>query len=214
VPSPARTADDPLSVAGFLDLYYARYVKPRSLRGAASVRSRIGVLKANLGELPVSAIERPEPINRFKTESEYAEEVELATVHRVLEVLRTALNWGRAQTPPLIMQSPFHKFGVTMSKKDEASRDRRLGQQEERQLLHTALHQMNTAEHQYVGPLLHDRITAALELCCRRGEILLIQNRRVDWERHQIAILGATAKDKENRRIPFDPHGRLRLSGI
>jgi integrase len=39
--------------------------------------------------------------------------------------------------------------------------------------------------------------------------MLLIQNRRVDWEHHQIAIPGATAKDKENRRIPFDPHGRL-----
>jgi hypothetical protein len=166
------TGEDPLNVAGFLDLYYRRYVKPRSLRSAASVRSRIGVLKANLGELPVCALERPEPINRFKTESEYAEDAELATVHRVLEVLRTAMNWGRAQTPPLIMQSPFHKFGVTMSKKDEASRDRRLDPAEERQLLHTALHQMNTPEHQHVGPLLHDRIiarwscAAVVERCC------------------------------------------------
>jgi hypothetical protein len=32
-----------------------------------------------------------------------------------------------------------------------------------------ALQKMNTAEHQFVGPLLHDRIIAALELCCRRG---------------------------------------------
>lgn len=44
---------------------------------------------------------------------------------------------------------------------------------------------------------------------CRQGEMLRIQYRHVDWERHQIAIPGAHAKDSENRRAPFDPHGRL-----
>jgi integrase len=39
--------------------------------------------------------------------------------------------------------------------------------------------------------------------------MLRIQNRHVDWERHQVAIPGAHAKDGENRRIPFDPQGRL-----
>jgi hypothetical protein len=55
----------------------------------------------------------------------------------------------------------------------------------------------------------HDRIIGALELCCRRGEMLLIQNRRINWDTCQIGIPGATAKDKENRRIPFNPNGRL-----
>ena len=68
---------------------------------------------------------------------------------------------------------------------------------------------MNVPVHQFVGPLLHDRIIGALELCCRRGEMLLIQNKRVNWDMHQIGIPGATAKDKENRRIPFNPNGRL-----
>lgn len=35
------------------------------------------------------------------------------------------------------------------------------------------------------------------------------QNRHVDWSQHQIVIPGANAKDAENRRIPFDPQGRL-----
>ena len=59
-----------------------------------------------------------------------------------------------------------------------------------------------------MGPVLHDRIIAALELC-RRGEMLMIQNKRVNWETCQIGIPGATAKDKENRRIPFNPKGRI-----
>ena len=42
----------------------------------------------------------------------------------------------------------------------------------------------------------------------RRGR-RLIQNRRVNWETCQIGIPGATAKDKENRRVPFNPEGRL-----
>jgi integrase len=88
-------------------------------------------------------------------------------------------------------------------------RNRRLSREEERKLLDAALQRINTPEHQFVGPLLHDRIIGALELCCRRGEMLLIQNRRVNWETFQIGIPGATAKDKENRRIPFNPQGRL-----
>jgi integrase len=96
-----------------------------------------------------------------------------------------------------------------MNKKLETLRDRRLTRDEEKRLLDTALTNMNTPEHQYVGPLLHDRIIGAIELCCRRGEMLLIQNKRINWETYQIGIPGATAKDKENRRIPFNPQGRL-----
>ena len=52
-------------------------------------------------------------------------------------------------------------------------------------------------------------IIGAPELYCRRGEMLLIQNKRVNWDSCQINIPGATAKDKKNRRIPFNPKGRL-----
>ena len=151
----------------------------------------------------------PDEINRFKTDSEYAEDVEISSIHRVLERLRAAMNWGMAQTPPLFIKSPFHRFGVRLNKKAEIVRDRRLPREEEKRLLDTALGVMNTAAHRYVGELLHDRIVGALELCCRRGEMLLIQNKRVNWDTCQIGIPGATAKDRENRRIPFNPKGRL-----
>jgi hypothetical protein len=61
----------------------------------------------------------------------------------------------------------------------------------------------------FAGPAMHDRIIGALETCCRQGEMLRIQNRHVEWPQHQIVIPGANAKDAENRRIPFDPQGRL-----
>jgi hypothetical protein len=130
-------------------------------------------------------------------------------VHRVLERLRAAINWGLAQTPPLFARSPFHRFGVRLNKKAETARDRRVSREEEKRLLDTALSVMDTARHMYVGEMLHDRIIGALELCCRRGEMLLIQNKRVNWDTCQIGIPGTTAKDKENRRIPFNPKGRV-----
>jgi len=197
------------NVSEFLDAYFERCAKPAGLRSINTVRSQIGVLKENLGHLPLSALEDADEINRFKTDSDWAEDVELASVHRVLERLRAAMNWGMAQTPPLFKKSPFHRFGVRMNKKAETIRDRRIPREEEKRLLDTALRRMNTAAHMFVGELLHDRIIGALELCCRRGEMLLIQNKRVNWETHQIGIPGATAKDKENRRIPFNPNGRL-----
>ncbi len=153
--------------------------------------------------------EDADEINRFKIDSDYAEAVEVSTINRVLETIRSSINWGMAQTPPLFNKSPFHRFGVRLNKKDETIRDRRLLRDEEKKLLDTALQRMNTPEHGYVGPLLHDRIIGALELCCRRGEMLMIQNKRVNWDTYQISIPGATAKDKENRRIPFNPNGRM-----
>ncbi len=196
-------------VSAFLAAYMERCVKPAGLRSIAAVRSRVGVLKEHLGELSLTELEDPDVINRFKTDSEYAEDVEIATMHRVLETLRAAMNWGMAQTPPLFNRSPFHRFGVRLNKKVETARDRRLPRGEEKRLLDAALQKMNTPEHQNVGALLHDRIIGALELCCRRGEMLMIQNKRVNWDTCQIGIPGATAKDKENRRIPFNPNGRV-----
>jgi integrase len=196
-------------VSAFLDAYLERCARPAALRSFRSVCSQAETLKEHLGHLPLSALEEPDEINRFKTTSDYAEDVEVASVHRVLETLRAAINWGMAQTPPLFAKSPFHRFGVRLNKKAETVRDRRLSRDEEKRLLDTALQQMNTGAHQYVGELLHDRIIGALELVCRRGEMLLIQNKRVNWDTCQIGIPGATAKDKENRRIPFNPQGRV-----
>jgi integrase len=210
-PSPpkanARTEIE--TVSAFLDAYFERCAKPAGLRSLATVESQLRRLKEQLGHLPLEALEDSDEINRFKASSDYAEDLEIASIHRVLERLRAAMNWGLAQTPPLFTRSPFHRFGVRMNKKAETVRDRRVSREEEKRLLDTALHKMNDGVHMFVGELLHDRIIGALALCCRRGEMLLIQNKRVNWDTHQIGIPGATAKDKENRRIPFNPNGRL-----
>ena len=158
------------------------------------------------GELPAPALEKTADIARFK--AQYRKGRAVATVNRTLGILRAAVNWGRFQDPPLLSTSPFHRFGISIKRREENQRDRRVHRDEEQQLLASCM-TMNAAEHKWVGPSMHDRIIGALETCCRQGEMLRIQNRDIDWPQHQIIIRGANAKDAENRRIPFDPHGRL-----
>jgi integrase len=194
-----------VTVTEFLDRYFSEYVQAERLRSAGTIQGQFKAIKACLGSLPVTVLEKPVDILRFK--AEYAHGRTIATVNRALGALRSAINWGRFQEPPLLATTPFHRFGVNVKTKEETKRDRRVHREEERALL-TACAAMNAADHKWVGDAMHDRIIGALETCCRQGEMLRIQNRHVDWDQHQIAIPGAHAKDKENRRIPFDPGGR------
>ena len=73
---------------------------------------------------------------------------------------------------------------------------------------------VDSEEHKWAGASMHDRIIGALETCCRKGEMLRIQGRHVDWERFQIAIPGANAKDSENRRVPFEPRRIVRQLSV
>ena len=204
-PSVPKTAVG-VTVAEFLDLYFTNYVEAEGLRDPVTVKGRLKAIKGVRGDLPVSALEKPHDIVRFK--ALYRKGREIATVNRALATLRAAINWGRFQDPPYLTTTPFHRFGVSIKTKEETKRDRRIGQQEEQALL-AVCSEMNGAEHKYVGSSMHDRIIGALETCCRQGEMLRIRNRHVDWEHHQIAIPGHHAKDAENRRIPFDPQGRF-----
>ena len=199
-------APQELTVAGFLDRYFTGYVQAEALRSSVTINSRLKAIKSVIGDSPVVVLEKPAEILRFK--ASYRDGHNIATVNRALSTLRAAINWGRFQDPPILSTSPFHRFGVSIKAKEETKRDRRIGTDEEQSLL-SAAQLMNLTEHKFVGPSMHDRLIGALETCCRQGEMLRIQNRHVDWEHHQIAIPGHNAKDAENRRIPFDPHGRL-----
>jgi integrase len=204
--SPApRKQEGVLTAGAFLDHYFTNYVEAEGLKSADTVAGHIKALKATLGDLPVNALEKPTEIARFKAAYRHGHAV--ATVNRALGVLRAAINWGRFQDPPVLATSPFHRFGVNIKVRDETKRDRRIHRDEEQSLLAACL--MKTDDRRSTGPAMHDRIIGALETCCRQGEMLRIQNRDVDWTQHQILIRAENAKDHENRRIPFDPKGRL-----
>ena len=204
--APAPPVSEGMTVAGFLDQYYERYVVAESLRSVASIRSRLASLKEALGILPVTALERTATIEDFK--SEYGKTRSIAAVNRTLRILRHAMNWGRGRTPAIFVASPFHRFGVKIKTKGETKRDRRITPDEERRLLDAA-GMLDCAEHAFAGAQIRDRIVGALETACRLGEMLKIQNCHVLWDTHQISIPAAHAKDAEARRIPFELKGRL-----
>lgn len=133
-----------LTVADFLDRYYTNYVEAEGLRSAGSIHGRLKAVKACLGDLPVTALEKASEILRFK--ASYRQGHEIATVNRALSTLRAAINWGRFQDPPILTTSPFHRFGVSIKTKEETKRDRRVGPQEEQELLAAAV-TMSSAEH-------------------------------------------------------------------
>ena len=60
-----------------------------------------------------------------------------------------------------------------------------------------------------VGDEMRDRIIGALDTGCRRGEMMKIQNKHVEWQRRWIRILKEHSKTEVARVIPFEPGSRL-----
>ena len=56
---------------------------------------------------------------------------------------------------------------------------------------------------------MRDRIIGALDTGCRRGEMMKIQNKHVDWQHRRIRILKEHSKGEVARVIPFEQKGRL-----
>jgi integrase len=131
-----------------------------------------------------------------------------ATVNRALSTLRGRSTGPGSRSLRCWRRRRSIASASPSARRDETKRDRRVGAVEEKALLDAAL-AIESEEHAWAGASMHDRIIGALETCCRRGEMLRIRNRHVDWELHQIAIPAPTPRTGENRRVPFDPHGRL-----
>jgi hypothetical protein len=58
-----------LTVAAFLDRYYAEHVEAEGLKSIDTIQGQMKALKASLGHLPVIALEKPAEMIRFKAES-------------------------------------------------------------------------------------------------------------------------------------------------
>ena len=59
------------------------------------------------------------------------------------------------------------------------------------------------------GDEMRDRIIGALDSGCRRGEMMKIQNKHVDWQHRWIRILKENSKTEVARVIPFERGSRL-----
>ena len=59
------------------------------------------------------------------------------------------------------------------------------------------------------GDEMRDRIIGALDTGCRRGEMMKIQNKHVEWQHRWIRILKENSKTEVARVIPFERGSRL-----
>ena len=59
------------------------------------------------------------------------------------------------------------------------------------------------------GDEMRDRIIGALDTGCRRGEMLKIQNKHVDWQHRRIRITRRASKTEVARGIPFEAGSRF-----
>ena len=199
---PMRPSDPEVAtVADCMDLYAASHVP--QLKGQATATSQFKILREHLGDLPLAALERPAPIEDFRRAFNHRKP---ATVNRYLARLRHMLGWAQARG--LVTRTPFSRYSLTISTKRETQRSRRVHPVEEEALL-SACDRIDDARHWYAGRELKPRIEAALDLGLRRGEMLALRTRDVDWVKHRAVLRGATTKSAILRAVPFEPEGRV-----
>ena len=102
IPPDVSRAAIGVTVTEFLDTYYANYVEAEGLRDPATIKGRLKAVKAVLGDQPITVLEKPAEVLRFK--AAYRKGREVATVNRALSTLRAAINWGRFQDHRILRQ--------------------------------------------------------------------------------------------------------------
>lgn len=126
-----------------------------------------------------------------------------STVNKIRQAVLTMQDWGVEKgylTRPWLAGKMLKKGG-SVARRKGARRDRRLvpdvtddrGTQagEERRLL------------AHATPWLHNVIVAALETCCRRGELLSLRWQDVSLSRGQLTIRAENTKSRTMRQIPI-----------
>ena len=114
----------------------------------------------------------------------------IVSVNRCLGLIRAMFNW--AVLKGYVDRTPFKVGSVTAVRMlKETPRHRRLELGEEERLAAEA------------SPHLRSLIVAALETCCRQGELLSLQWRQVHWERNELHLPADKTKARRERFIPI-----------
>ena len=209
-PRTPRKATDvaPKDVASFLDSYVERCVKPAGLKSEKSLISRVGVLKTHLGELPLERARRRRRHQPFQTDlglrrggrGSNATRARNASSRDELGHGADAAVLQEITVPPLRcadeQEGGDDAGSAAAARRGEAAPRRRAAEDE-----HVGASVRRTA-----APRPHHRRAGAVQPA-RRNAADPEQARELGDvpDRHP----RPTAKDKENRRIPFNPDGRV-----
>ena len=192
---------DTLTVADFIDKHYVpRYYQAETIADIKSPdgRAKIKLLRRDLGELRLKQLESEVVVDDYK--KRLMATGNIAASNRRLSKLRQMLNWARDWK--FVGAVPFSRNLVSLDVDLEVGRERRLEPGEEEALLAAADPQMKL------------RIIAALDTGMRKGEMLRVQLKRIDFENGFIMlprrvlikdVYRQNTKNDKTRRIPVTP---------
>ena len=194
------------TVTKFIEDYTKRHCEAQQLN-MDSLKQRLDRITSRFGDRPLTDLQEPTVIEDFKSEL-MAGGLANATVNRYLAQLRHMANWAIGRG--LISRSPFYNrlrnpSGVKLLK-GENQRTRRLLDKEEEALLGAAdqLCEKHIVPDPATAKVMRARIEIAIDFGLRRGEMLKLQNRDIDWRATPDPILTirpANAKSRRQRRI-------------
>ena len=201
---PPRTVS-PLTFRQFAEIYKERHVFAKKLAIGKTIDYRLRPILEHFGdrllaEIKTADIEdfiadlrKPRIPGRRKT----ARTLKPASVNRTIEILRHMMNWAVGRE--YIDRTPFRRGTETLIRKlrEDNQRRRRISEDEEAGLLTIA------------PPFLRSMIIAALDTGMRRGEMLTLRFKDIDFVRGLITLRGETTKSRKTRLVPI-PTARLR----
>jgi integrase len=219
MPVVATTAAE-ITFAQFTTLWRERARADKSPKQRATDKGNCRRLAAlaldgeQVGDVPIGRLTESDFEVMF---SQLRTELANATLNKYRHTVLTLQKWGLKKgylTRRWLSEDVVTEKGGTLAPKKGARRDRRLipdeldehGQitapGEERRLL------------AHASPWLQRLIIAAIESCCRRGELLSLLWSDVDWQRGELRIRAENAKSGEPRAIPISPRLRAVLDMI
>lgn len=185
----------------------ARYVGERKVAGLRSVQSPLGALRAlvaGFGRQRIKSITHSDiedyKLARLDTPTKRGARA-IATVNRELELLRAMMRFAKREG--WLMRSPFEMGAPLISKADEVRRERVLTHDEERRLLDACL--VRDANGRQRRLHLHALITCALDTAMRKGEMLKLTWRDVDFSSRLIQIRAMNSKTARPRTVALTP---------
>jgi integrase len=185
----------------------AKYVGERKVAGLKSVQPALAAMRALLngfGRQKIKSITHSD-VERYKlmrldTPTKRGERA-IATVNRELELMRAMMRFSKREG--WLNRSPFEMGEPLISKADETRRERVLSHNEEERLLHACLiHDANGRQRRLH---LHALIICALDTALRRGEMLKLIWRDVDFANRLVRIKAVNSKTARGRTVAMTP---------
>lgn len=204
----SRVDTNTLTVEEFIDNHYVpRYYQAKTIADIPSpdARSKVKLLKRDLGELRLAQLESEVVVDDYKKKLQ-AQGLNPAGYNRRLSKLRQMLNW--AKDWKFISRVPFSRNLVSLDTELEIGRERRLEPGEEAKLLKAADAAMKL------------RIIAALDTGMCKGEMLRVQLKHIDFKNGFIIlprrvvvkdVYRQNTKNDRMRKVPITPRLMKRL---